>query len=265
MILNKLYKDKVAILFWVLGGFFIANTLVAEFIGIKIFSLEATLGFEALNWTLFGEKGLGFNLTAGVLLWPVVFVMTDIINEYFGYRGVRRLSYFAVILIIYAFIMIFLAIGLSPNEWWQSQSGLSEIEGSSISDMNLAFKKVMGQGLWIIVGSLVAFLIGQIVDVYVFQKIKSYTGESKMWLRATGSTLVSQFIDSYVVLIIAFYIGAEWSLVSVLAIGTMNYIYKFIMAILLTPVIYLAHSIIDKWLGKDLSERLKSEASIFKS
>jgi len=261
LILNKLYKDKVAILFWILGGFFIANALVAEFIGIKIFSLEATLGFEPFKWTLFGKQDLGFNLTAGVLLWPVVFVMTDIINEYFGKRGVKRLSYFAVVLICYAFLMIFLAMWLSPNEWWQTQSGLSTTNGQSIVDMDLAFNKIMGQGLWIIIGSLVAFLVGQLIDVMVFQKIKSYTGDSKIWLRATGSTLVSQFVDSYVVLIIAFYLGADWDLVTVLAIGTMNYIYKVIMAVLLTPFIYMAHRVIDNWLGKDLATRLKIEAS----
>ena len=261
MILNKLYKDKVAILFWILGGFFVANAIVAEFIGIKIFSLESTLGLTPFKWTILGVKDLGFNLTAGVLLWPVVFVMTDIINEYFGKRGVKRLSYFAVLLICYAFLMIYLSIWLSPNEWWQAESGLSDNEAMSVADMDLAFAKVMGQGLWIIIGSLVAFLVGQVVDVYIFQKIKSFTGESKIWLRATGSTMISQLLDSYVVLIIAFYIGADWDLVMVLAIGTMNYIYKFIMAVLLTPVIYLTHYVIDRWLGSELAKRLKIDAS----
>ena len=261
MILNKLYKDKVAILFWVLGGFFVANAIVAEFIGIKIFSLESTLGLTPFKWTVLGVNDLGFNLTAGVLLWPVVFVMTDIINEYFGKRGVKRLSYFAVLLICYAFLMIYLSIWLSPNEWWRFQSGLSDTEGMSVTDMNVAYAKVMGQGLWIIIGSLVAFLVGQLVDVYVFQKIKSFTGESKVWLRATGSTMISQLLDSYVVLIIAFYIGADWNIVMVLAIGSMNYIYKFIMAIMLTPVIYLTHYLIDTWLGTALAAKLKREAA----
>jgi len=80
-------------------------------------------------------------------------------------------------------------------------------------------------------------------------------------LRATGSTLVSQWIDSYIVLLIAFYIGADWDIGRVLAIGTVNYIYKFVISILLTPVIYLAHQLIDNYLGKDLAEELKSEAT----
>ncbi len=244
----------------VLGGFFVTNTLVAEFIGIKIFSLEETLGFTALNMTLFGVDGLGFNLTAGVMIWPVVFIMTDIINEYYGEKGVRMLSNMAVVLILYAFMMFYIGIKLVPNEWWQFESGLREDPNQSLEDMNLAFGRIFGQGLWIIIGSVVAFLVGQIVDVLVFHRIKKATGEKKVWLRATGSTLVSQFIDSYVVLVIAFYIGADWDLIRVLAIGTVNYLYKFTLAVLLTPFIYLGHFVIDRYLGKKLAAEMKLEA-----
>ena len=245
----------------ILGGFFIANALVAEFVGVKIFSLEKVFGFEPLNMQIFGVEGLGFNLTTGVILWPVVFVMTDVINEYFGIRGVKLLSNLAVGLICYAFIMVYFAIWLEPNDWWQNESGIREQARFSIQDMDLAFRRIFGQGLWIIFGSLVAFLIGQIVDVFTFHRIKKITGEKKVWLRATGSTLVSQFIDSFVVLIIAFYIGADWELVRVLAIGVVNYMYKFSMAIILTPLIYLAHYLIDRYLGEELAHRLKTEAA----
>ena len=239
------------------------NALVAEFIGVKIFSLEKTLGFEPFNMTIFGIDNLGLNLTAGVILWPVVFVMTDVINEYYGKKSVKFLSYMAVGIILYAFIMVYGAILLSPNEWWDSISGINETNpDKSITNMNLAFSRIMGQGLWIIVGSMVAFLIGQVVDVWVFHKIKRATGEKKVWLRATGSTLVSQFIDSFVVLFVAFYIGADWDLIRVLAIGVVNYSYKFIMAIILTPLIYLAHYLIDKYLGHITADQMKQEATL---
>lgn len=261
--------DKRIRLFLFLGGFFIANALIAEFIGVKIFSLEATLGMEPFKFNFFGEQNLGFNLTAGVLLWPVVFVMTDVINEYFGKRGVQFLSYLAVGLISYAFIMFFIGIGLEPAGFWPTSHidpGLSEGAQNEIrnkvGDYDFAFGLVFGQGLWIIIGSLVAFLIGQTIDVRVFHRIKKITGEGKIWLRATGSTLVSQFIDSFVVLFIAFYIGANWSLGLVLAIGMVNYIYKFCMAVLLTPVIYGAHAIIDNYLGEELATKLKEEAAL---
>ena len=262
MKIEEILTSKPNKLFIALAGFFVTNAIVAEFVGLKIFSLEKTLGLEAFSINLFGQDGLGFNLTAGVLLWPVIFVMTDILNEYFGPRSVRYLSYLTIGLILYAFIMVYGTIHLSPNDWWTSVSGVDTTNtGNSIENMDLAYRKVMGQGLWIIAGSMVAFLIGQIVDVFIFHKIKMKTGEGKIWLRATGSTLISQFIDSFVVLLIAFWIGSDWPLVRVLAIGTVNYIYKFLVAILLTPVIYLIHNAIENYLGHDLAGALKKEAS----
>lgn len=242
-------------LFFILGGFFIANAIIAEFIGVKIFSLERTIGFEPLVYHLFGEK-MSFNLTAGVLLWPIVFIMTDIINEYFGIKGVRFLSYIAAGLIAYAFLMVFAAIHIVPADWWPGS-----VTQAGVPNFQLAFAKVFGQGLWIIIGSLVAFLLGQFIDVYVFHSLKKVTGEKSLWLRATGSTLVSQFIDSFVVLVIAFKLGADWSWALVLAVGFNNYIYKFVVAVVLTPVIYLGHTLIEKYLGHDLALKLKTEAA----
>lgn len=249
-------QNKQTRLFLILSGFFVTNALIAEFVGVKIFSLEKSLGFEPFDINFFGESHLSFQLTVGIILWPVVFVMTDVINEYFGKRGVKFLSYLTVGLISYAFLMVFLGIHLVPADWWKATG-----ENAGVPDMQAAFAAIFGQGLWIIVGSMVAFLVGQLVDVFVFQKLKKMTGEGKIWLRATGSTLVSQFIDSYVVLFIAFYIGAGWSLSTVLAIGTVGYIYKFVVAVLLTPVLYLAHYLIDGYLGKELAAEMKAHAT----
>lgn len=248
-------KDKSATLFYILGAFFVANALLAEFLGVKIFSLESTLGFDPLNLTILGIENLSFNLTAGVVLWPVVFIMTDIINEYFGRKGVRFMSYTAAALILYAFLMVYFSIGLTPAGFW-----LERTTDAGTVNMDLAFNTIFGQGLWIIIGSLTAFLVGQLVDVTVFHYFKSFTGSKKIWLRATGSTLVSQLVDSFVVLFIAFYIGAGWDLKLVLVIGFVNYIYKFLIAVLITPLLYLLYSIIDNYLGKELSENLQTEA-----
>ncbi len=257
--MQSILSSKANRLFLILGGFFITNALVAEMIGSKLFSVERLLDVDLMNWTVFGESGINLTMTAGVLIWPVVFLMTDIINEYYGKKGVRFLSYLTVGLIIFAFLAIFLAINVSPDLWWQNESGLLG-SGPKVEDMQSAFQKVFGQGLWIIFGSVIAFLVGQILDVSVFHAIKKRTGEKMLWLRATGSTLVSQLIDSFIVLIIAFYIGADWGLVKVLAIGSVNFIYKGLVAIILTPLLYLGHNIIDKYLGKELSDKLKQEA-----
>jgi queuosine precursor transporter len=260
MAVKTILKNRGIVLFIILAAFFIGNTIVAEFVGGKIFSLEKLFGFQSLNISLFGVDGLGLNLTAGAILWPVVFVMTDIINEYYGPKAVRFLSYLAIAIVVYAFLMIYGAIGLPPNEWWQFQSGLSTDNTKNIVDMSLSFNKVMGQGLWIIIGSMVAFLVGQIMDVAVFHRIKSMTGEKYIWLRATGSTLISQLIDSYIVLLIAFWIGSDWDLSRVLAIGTVNYLYKGSMALLLTPALYGCHHIIENYLGDDVATIMKAQA-----
>jgi uncharacterized integral membrane protein (TIGR00697 family) len=248
-------KDKSTRLFYILGSFFIANALLAEFIGVKIFSLEQTFNFTPVELNILGFE-LSFNLTAGVLLWPVVFIMTDIINEYYGRRGVKFISFTAAGLILYSFIMVYFSMGLTPADFWIQR----EAHGETIN-MDMAFNAIFGQGLWIIAGSIVAFLIGQLVDVTVFHFLKTKTGKSKIWLRATGSTLVSQFIDSFVVLFIAFYIGAGWDIMLVLAIGIVNYMYKFIVAVVLTPILYVIHYFIDIYLGQEKAEELMIEAT----
>lgn len=247
--------NKPARLFTLIACFFVANALIAECIGGKIFSLEALLGTDPVNFTLFGETGLSFALTCGVLLWPLEFVVTDIVNEYYGPKMVRRISYIAVGLIGYAFLMFYLAIHVAPAGWW-----VSSRQQEGVPDMQIAFSTIFGQGMWIIFGSLAAFLVSQIVDVTVFHKIKKSTGEKFVWLRATGSTMVSQFVDSFIVLFIAFYLGNNWSWQRVLAICVMNYIYKFTMAVLLTPLIYFMEARMEAYLGKETAARMKRSA-----
>ena len=230
-------------LYLVLGFFFLTNAIIAEFIGAKIFSLEKTLGLEPAQWSVLGGT-FNFDMTAGVILWPFVFILTDVINEYYGKEGVKKLSYITVILLVYAFIMVRVAMWLKGADFWL---GSGKLEG--IQSMNNAFNSVFGQGLMIILGSLVAFLIGQIVDAFIFEQIKKISKNKFIWLRATGSTVVSQCIDSYVVLVVAFYFGGNYSLEWVLQVGTINYVYKLGMAILLLPLLYGLHAIIDKYLG----------------
>jgi uncharacterized integral membrane protein (TIGR00697 family) len=243
-------------LFVMLAGFFVANALMAEFIGVKIFAMEPTLGIAPLNWNLFGETG-SLNFTAGVLLWPVVFLMTDIVNEFYGRPGVRLISWLAAGLIAYSFLFAFIAIRLTPASWWVTVG-----QPQGVEDMQTAFTVMFGQGLWTIGGSLVAFLIGQLIDVGIYHRVRRITGEGRIWLRATGSTLVSQFIDSFVVLYIAFVLGPQqWPTSLFLAVGTVNYGYKFLVAIAATPLVYLGHRLIERHLGHETAEALKRQAA----
>lgn len=250
---QNILKDKPTKLFLSLSAFFVANALIAESIGTKIFSLEKLFGLHPSSFTLFGQSGLAFNLTCGVLLWPLEFVMTDIVNEYYGPRAVRRISLTAVALISYAFLMYFIAIGVPPADFWIASGARNGID-----NMQNSFNAIFGQGMRIIIGSLVAFLVSQLVDVFIFHKIKKITGDRRIWLRATGSTLVSQLIDSYIVLFIAFSGVFSWQMI--LAIGMMNYCYKFTMALLLTPVIVLVEKRIEKYVGHETAVKMKRSA-----
>ena len=225
--------SREARLFIALTGLFITNALIAEFVGVKIFALEDTLGIASFDWRLFGQSG-SLSFTAGVMLWPVVFIMTDVINEHFGVRGVRLISWLAVAFIVYAFLFAYVAIGLAPAKWW-----LTVGSESGVPDMQAAFATIFGQGMWTIGGSVTAFLVGQLIDVAVFQRIRAATGERWIWLRATGSTAISQLIDSFIVLYIAFVLGPQhWPIPLFLAVGTVNYLYKMSMAIALIPLLY---------------------------
>jgi uncharacterized integral membrane protein (TIGR00697 family) len=253
--IHSILKDKPTKLFLGITAFFVANALIAECIGGKIFSLEKLFGMAPANLTILGQTGLSFNLTCGVLLWPLEFVITDIVNEYYGPKAVKRISITAVSLIVYAFLMFYLAMHLAPADFWV---GSKTTDG--IPSMQKAFEAIFGQGMWIIIGSLVAFLVSQFIDVYVFHRIKKITGEKWGWLRATGSTVISQLVDSFVVLVIAFKIGNNWTWSFVIAVCIVNYMYKFSMAIILTPVITIVENRIERYLGHELARKMKLSA-----
>jgi uncharacterized integral membrane protein (TIGR00697 family) len=149
--------------------------------------------------------------------------------------------------------MYFIAIDLPPAKVWLDSSHQQGVE-----NIQSSFNAVFGQNMRIILGSVVAFLVSQVVDVTVFHKIKKATGDKHLWLRATGSTLVSQFIDSYIVLFIAFSGIFSWQLI--LAVGIMNYLYKFFMAIVLTPVIYFIEKRIERYVGHETAIKMKKAA-----
>jgi len=240
-------KNKLNNIFIILTGIFVTNAIIAEILGTKIFD------FSYLK---------NFSLSVGVLIWPVVFITTDIINEYFGKSGVKKISYFTIILILYVFLIVFLSTKLTPNTYWLNIN--STDNSGNPFDIDYAYNTIFLQSTGIIIGSVFAFLIAQLLDVFIFQKIKKITKGKFIWLRATGSTLISQLIDSFVVLTIAFYFlapeGKEWSINQVFVVGFDNYTFKFFVAIIITPFIYLAHYLIDSYLGKDLAEKAKEHA-----
>ncbi len=241
-------KSKKEKLFLFLATFFVANAIIAEIIGGKL----VVLGDPSFNFLLhfgFFKTQVGpFILSVGVIPWPIVFLSTDLINEYFGKRGVRQITNIAVIMILYIFMIIFLT--MLPD----AAEGISPVSDE-------AYHMVLSQSMWIIVGSIVAFIVSQMVDVLVFHMFRSRTGGRMLWLRATGSTIVSQFVDSFVILAIAFYLPGKINLSQFLGFAITNYSYKLVIAILVTPLIYLGHGLIDRYLGKETAHKLIEESA----
>lgn len=241
-------KSKKEKLFFALAAFFITNAIVAEIIGGKLLVLGSSDFQFTLNLGFFATQIGPFILSVGVIPWPVVFLSTDLINEYFGKAGVRRITNMSVIMIIYAFFIIFLT--MLPH----AAEGISPVSDAS-------YNQVLYQSLWIIVGSITAFIVSQIVDVLVFHILRKRTGGKHLWMRATGSTIVSQFIDSVIILGIAFYLPGKITLPQFLGFVLTNYSYKVLIAIIITPLIYLGHGLINQYLGKELAEEMMEEAA----
>lgn len=216
-------SNRKDIVFLVLAGFFITNAIVAELIGGKLVHFFGGL----------------FTQSVGIILWPIVFILTDLINEHFGKDGVKKLTYITIALISFTFIILSIALSIKATPF------------SPVTDDN--FKAVFGQSQWIIVGSIIAFLVSQLVDVYVFWLFKNVTGDKHIWLRATGSTLVSQLVDTFVVQFIAFVIPAKWTLDEFLTNASWGYAFKLLVALALIPLIYLGHFIIGKYLNNKTS------------
>ena len=228
--MNKVILGRKQWLFVFLAGLFITNAVTAELISNKLIEIP-------IEFNLFGGKFGTFVTIVGILPWPVVFLLTDLLNEFYGYKAVRKLSWITAILIAYCFLIVGLSMEIPAVN----------IPGSNLSD-DSAYNKVFGQAQMVIVGSICAFLVSQLLDASLFSWIKSKTGDRFIWLRSTGSTLVSQLIDSYIVLYIGFVLPGSLSFVDFMTIAPTNYVLKIIIAILLTPLIYLGHYFIKRYL-----------------
>lgn len=214
-----MFKSKKDTVYVVLAGIFITNAVVAELIGGKLIDVGPAV------------------MSIGILPWPIVFVTTDLINEYFGEKGVRKLSLITASLIAYTFIILYFAMKIPST-------GISSVSTNQ-------FNAVFGQSQLIIVGSIIAFLASQLIDVTIFHFVKRRTGNKMIWLRSTGSTVISQLFDSFIVLGIAFWLPGIMDTKTYIISGLTGYTVKLIIAVGMTPLIYAGHSIIEKYIAKD--------------
>ena len=221
-------------LFVFLAGLFVTNAITAELISNKLIEIP-------ISFSISGNKIGPFVTIVGVIPWPVVFIITDLLNEFYGEKAVRRISWITAILIAYCFIIVSITLQLPAKE----------IPGSSLAT-NAEFGKVFGQAQAVIIGSIAAFLLSQIMDATLFHWIKRKTGNKYIWLRSTGSTVISQMVDTIVVLYIGFVLTGAITMNDFFNIAPTNYLLKLGIAILLTPVIYLGHYLVRKYLREDI-------------
>lgn len=213
--------------FLVLAAIFLCHALLGELIGGKL--------IEFKGWTM----------SVGVIPWPIVFVVTDLINEHYGPKAVRRLTLIAVALIGYTFLLLLVCMNVRASPI------------SPVSDES--FHSVFGQSLWIIVGSLVAFAISQVVDAAAFVFVRSRTQDRLLWARSVGSTVISQLVDTYVINAIAFGIPGKLSVAQVVNLSNTNYGYKLLIAIATLPVIYLGHGMAERYFASSTIHRDETE------
>jgi len=207
--------DRKQQLYLWLAGLFVAALVTADLIGGRFFRI--------------GDV----DLSAGMLAFPLTFVLTDVLNEFYGPRGARRVTYLGLGTAAFAFLVINIALALPP-----SPKGLPE----------QTFHAVFGWSRRLYVASLSAYLIGQLADITVFSALRRLTGERLLWLRATGSTVLSQLIDTTVVNFVLL-TGVE-SLSSIGRIVYHSYVTKLLVAVALTPLIYAIHAAVVRMLVK---------------
>ncbi len=210
-------------LYLYLSGIFLTALLIGDTIGSKLFVVDIPLGFATLPATL----------SVGAIWFPITFLLTDVINEFYGSKGARFVTFLGFWMAILSFLIILAA---------------RFIPAASFSPIRQdVFNNVFGNANRIFFASLVAYLIGQLVDISIFQAAKKLTQSKHIWLRSTGSTLISQLVDTLVVTWVAFYGILDPAVLKRAAIT--SYVVKVMLAVGLTPVIYALHGLIHRTLG----------------
>lgn len=239
--------------------------LCALFVGF--FVTAEILGAKLWRFTLFGlrpsDVGLSddptseFVATAGILAFPLTFVLTDVVNEYFGRRIVR----------VFTWLAIAVNVILQPVIWGATRvPTITFTAVPTAEEAHRAYQIAFGQTYAIVAASLLAFAVAQFVDAYTFTWLRKKTGGRLLWLRSQGSTVVSQLIDTGIVIFVAFVVipallGAEhMSTGTAATIALTNYVYKFAIAVVITPVLYVVHGLVHAWLGHDDAAALVHEA-----
>ncbi|WP_342376920.1 queuosine precursor transporter [Myxococcus stipitatus] len=217
--------DRRMQFFVVLATVFVTSLVVGDLIGVKLF--EVNLGFVISVMSM------------GMLPFPVTFLLTDLLNEFYGKKAARFVTWVGFFMAIFAYTVIAIAVQIPFAPLTRSPDFTGTVES--------AFVNVFSGSQRILVASMVAYLVAQFCDITIFNLLKRITKNKQLWLRATGSTLVSQLIDTVVVQFVA------WTGVLptdvIFKIILTSYVVKMLVAIGLTPFVYLGHALVERKLG----------------
>ena len=201
------FKDRFYI---ILAGIFIASLVTCNLIANKFVTVN--LGFKI------------FIVSAGILPYPLTFLVTDLISEIYGQKKANLVVFSGFVASI--FVLLFLWLGAQFNS----------IPNSIVDDFTY---NAVFQNAWrLITASMVAYLFAQFIDVRVFHFWKKLTNGKHLWLRNNGSTIASQLIDTTLVISILF-VGV-WDTNQILSAIIDGWIFKMLIALLDTPIIYIA-------------------------
>jgi uncharacterized integral membrane protein (TIGR00697 family) len=209
-------------LFLTLAGIFISALLVGDLIGGKL--IEAHLFNQVLT------------LSVGIIPFPITFLLTDLLNEFYGKKAARTVTWvgFGMACFTFAILSIALALPWAPFTAADGYTGMSQPH----------FDNVFGGSRRILLASLVAYLFSQFTDIAVFHLLKRKTHNRFLWVRATGSTVVSQLIDTVVIQTLAW-----WGVVAgdkLIGLILTSYAVKLVVAVALTPMIYAGHTVVER-------------------
>jgi queuosine precursor transporter len=220
-----MFLDKRHKLFLVLAGIFTTCLVVGDIIGGKL-----------IEWHPFG---LEFTTTVGMVPFPVTFLLTDVLNEFYGQRAARFITIVGFGMAVLSFMFIFLSATIPFAAFTHAPDWQGVNEAS--------FNNVFLGSMRIIIASMCAYLVSQFIDIGVFHLLKKKTSGKLLWLRATGSTAVSQLIDTITINFVAW--TGLMSTGKIINIIYSAYGMKLIIAVGLTPLIYLCHTLVERGLG----------------
>ena len=214
------------LVFLVLSGFFLASLVLANAMVFKF--VDIPLPFVGL-----------VTVSAGVLPYPVTFLCTDLISELYGKKRANALVITGFVISVYMLLLLLLGRALP----------VSHLQDEAIQEHYMA---VFGQSARAIFGSMVAYLLAQLIDVRLYHFWRKLTSDKHLWLRNNGSTMLSQLIDTTAVVTILFY--GVWPLTQIGGVILASYAYKLLVAAADTPLMYLG-----TWMFRDIEEESRSQ------